>query len=459
MNLNYGDDVHFMNAVRSSNGILPILFERFHNWSHKFLHYYTALLLLKTQVGIQVFKIINILLIFLLIECTIKITFPSCKMKYSFVAFFLFLTIPVQMINDCGWLVCSTFYLWPIATIMPSLLVVKHIITNAYISKFFKILSIVLCIYGFQSEQLCLFGFVFILIMIGYLKFNQKKKINSFFYIILSIAIFNLILLIICPGNRNRFVIEEKTWFSGFSKIPLTRKIIQGFLSTMSYYFGMNDVGHRGVSSYSNFILLITVCLLATLGLIRRKKYIFLLLPPSLVLIITFGYLPIILQRLGVSLSPFLYLFKNNTLPSFSYYSKNEIFIELIIYAIVFITLCLTIFLSFSCRIKSLLVTLVFIAGFCTRMLLSFSPTIYASQYRTFLYMTISIIIVNLYLFNEIISENDFVFFKILIIIQVLSIAVFLFPKKKFYPTFPVEKTNLPNYQLMIEYDKVRNLG
>ena len=28
MNLNYGDDVHFMNAVRSSNGILPILFER-----------------------------------------------------------------------------------------------------------------------------------------------------------------------------------------------------------------------------------------------------------------------------------------------------------------------------------------------------------------------------------------------------------------------------------------------
>ena len=51
---------------------------------------------------------------------------------------------------------------------------------------------------------------------------------------------------------------------------------------------------------------------------------------------------------------------------------------------------------------KNMLPILIFLSGICTRLLMSFSPSVYESARRTYLFMYYSIIIVSLIVYNEI---------------------------------------------------------
>lgn len=452
MVINYGDDIAFMQKVRESDfKMLTHLINSYNNWSSRLLYYIFSMSFLKSEIGIAIWKIVNIFLILLSTECILRITLSSDKIRYSYFFYLIFLLIPVQMLNDCGWLVCCVFYLWPIATIMPTFLVIKHIITDSPVSSKLKVFSILLSIYALESEQICVLIFVFDLIMIFYQKMITKKRVDVYFYILLGISLMQLIILITCPGNMHRMILEENTWWPGFSEIPLLNKFVQGFISTMSFYFGLNEAWFRGVSSYPNFVILLTILLMIINFCMNKKKRNILLLLPSLVILCFFGYLPIILKQNGMPLYSVLYLFKNNTLPIFSYFSKGAIIVEFIVFGVVLITICLAIYTSFSNRMKGVFVTLVFIAGLCTRLMLSISPTIFGSGFRTFLVMTISIIFVNLFLFNEILKLNIISNKTLLIVILFYSFFIYYMPKDNYRPSFPEKETELPGYDYSSE--------
>jgi hypothetical protein len=57
----------------------------------------------------------------------------------------------------------------------------------------------------------------------------------------------------------------------------------------------------------------------------------------------------------------------------------------------------------------SLLVNIIFLAGFASRMIMIFAPTLYASSTRTFIFMYFSIIVCGIFVFKEILNkmEND----------------------------------------------------
>ena len=64
-----------------------------------------------------------------------------------------------------------------------------------------------------------------------------------------------------------------------------------------------------------------------------------------------------------------------------------------------------SIYLIFENTLKMIIVEIIFLAGFFSRMIMSFSPTIYASGTRTFIYFYFAMIVCGALIYNNI-SEN-----------------------------------------------------
>ena len=119
-------------------------------------------------------------------------------------------------------------------------------------------------------------------------------------------------------------------------------------------------------------------------------------------------------------------LFKNNRLGAITQFSNKAIFIETFVFVII---LCLTfacIFASFSDRKKSFIATLIMLAGFATRMIMAFSPTMYPSNTRPSYAMAVGIVVISALVFVEFVSTSNISFRKILYGIFAI-IILFLF--------------------------------
>ena len=75
----------------------------------------------------------------------------------------------------------------------------------------------------------------------------------------------------------------------------------------------------------------------------------------------------------------------------------------------------------------SLLVNIIFLAGFASRMIMAFSPTLYASSTRTFIFMYFSIIICGTFIFKEILNNMETVkISKLIAITGAITILSFI---------------------------------
>ncbi|MCB5115202.1 hypothetical protein LGW80_07550, partial [Streptococcus mutans] len=83
------------------------------------------------------------------------------------------------------------------------------------------------------------------------------------------------------------------------------------------------------------------------------------------------------------------------------YFSIKENLYPLIIYTVLLLIITVVIFYLFEEKIKGLLAVVILVAGYASRMLVSLSPTIYASQLRTYIPLLFAVFIVILLLLKE----------------------------------------------------------
>lgn len=301
--------------------------------------------------------------------------------RIKFITPILFLiSFPSVFFTSAGLIATMTNYLFPMISFVVGCYLLKHS------SKWFIVSSVPFLIFSCMQEQFTVFAFL-LAIYILFKNFIINKEEMSLNVIPLVVcSILGLVSAVLAPGSKIRVILETKTWYPGFDKLSIYTKVAKGFLETNRVLF---------LSTELSVIFLILLL------------FIFVSLTKKLwtVTFISSGFLYILLtNKLGVSsiLSALSRLIEiQNSRNNMIYFNWFENLFPLIFYTSILVVLAYITFKSFSDFAKGMDALVILAIGYISRMTVSLSPTLYASQLRTFTPLVFSLLILSILLIKE----------------------------------------------------------
>lgn len=397
--INRGDDLYFQNPAISE--IFNWLGFRYNNWSSRIIIEAVLVFLLKLP---SFFWFIMNSLVIMLIIYTISYIFTKKTLLEIVLVFSLFFLYPFYQLNEAGWYATTLNYLWPLALGLFSLIPIKNCLDGKKEKKYMYPLYIISLLYACNHELMCAIILTFYSLFLIYLW--KEKKVDKFLIIQWLLAIGSLIFILTCPGNNLRNIQELQTWYPEYANFSMFQKGALGVLSTFSISF----------VDWKLPILLLS--LIIPISLWNHKK----------ILVKLNAFIPLIILGItkflpqSFNIKAFFISFMNkvpevplNTLSMILLLIMCLIFILSIVVSLIFI------FQKEENIVKKYSLALIYLAGVTSRVIMGFSPTLYASGQRTFLFYHVSMIICLLCIFLKI-SENKSK--KILILIDILFFIV-----------------------------------
>lgn len=216
--------------------------------------------------------------------------------------------------------------------------------------------------------------------------YKQKKHICPLFLIAISA---NLIIILLCPCNKLRYASEVKSWFPDFIELSFWQKISMGLGSTLYEVLW----GNIYIFTFSCFFI---TCIL----LLKKNKLWRLSLIPLIVSLFkniflkTYEHLNYLsMLRGGYESEEYIYgsITKENYMNAVSY-------LPIIMFTFVIVVYIYVLYQCFaSYSFGAWMICCMFVGAIGIRCILCFSPTIWASTFRTFI-PTIGILIIICYL-------------------------------------------------------------
>jgi len=389
MRTNYADDVVYRKTKLDALGFVVDYYKR---WGSPSL--ITIISVYLVHWPDIIFKICNILVVLLAGYSINKITFSEKSKYQKWVTVLLITLYPIIEMKTAGWISTSTTYLFPLSCALYSFIYLRLVIDNKEISYLKYILFWIALILGAGGVQLS-----FVILGI-YLVFNIffaiKRKIYKFSILQNITALLFTLYHLTAPGNANRSIQEIIAWFPDFNMISSVNRIKLGYTSTLGELISTPNIFFLCFS----FLLIVGVCCKYKENLYRLISLI------PFVSSLLFGTA----TRISAKIFPRLLGLMNNGDADFVQinlynFSHKVNYLSIIIGFIIIGAILISIYLIFENTLKMLIVEAIFLAGFSSRMIMSFSPTIYASNTRTFIFLYFAMIVCGTFIFN-IISEN-----------------------------------------------------
>lgn len=400
--LQTGDFIYF-NRVAHDENIWDFLINRYNNWSSRLLIEFVLVSILKLPLFI--FSIIDIS-VWIGIALIIKYLFLA---KQNFKLFYLLIALiiiyPMIDMNTAGYVATVTNYSWPMFAMFVSLIPIKYYLENKKLGIGNYFIFILSSLYACNSEQCCLILFlVYIYISILMLKNKKFSKLNIIIFII---TICSLIFILTTPGNHIRQVSEIKTWLPEFAYLNLFQKGLLALIH-FSYFYLIN----------SKMLILITIlCFLLLIFSIQQNKIIYSVID-------IFYYIFYIL--IYIYKFP-LFIDENIIINNIININILTIF-QVLLSIILILGLILIFYLSLPEEMKffnKIMYLLIPICGICSRLIMGFSPTVFASSTRPSIFLYFSIIIMIVIIYRKINIKNKHIQ-KIIDISSLTAISIYM---------------------------------
>ncbi len=293
------------------------------------------------------------------------------KTQYVICALSIF---PAMVTVDAGFIATTVNYLWPVAFGLTVLLIFQNIASGK--KSLWHIVGIPLIIYAINMEQMSAVLTASLAIGCAYM-FFVKKRFNIYPPVLLMISAFGLIYAYVgnTSQDNSRMLRETARYFPDFSSLSFFEKLELGFSSTM-YCFTM-DV-RFAFAAFIAFTVFLAVILF------RRSKR-----PADRAAALFPAVSAAVLTLLNL-IKPFEHLKHYRMTKAVYHFSPvADIFFILVI-------VCIMYTVAIILKEKQLVIKAytVLAAGFASRMIMGFSPTVWASGYRTFFIMFISFTVV-----------------------------------------------------------------
>lgn len=342
------DDFVFRDISMAMYEFIPY---RFNNWSSRWL--IEGFVFFFCREELLWFKAVNTVLLFFLPFVLSLIVAGKVTPKVLFVTLCLLFMYPFADMKTAGLQATTINYFWPLFAAFVAVLIMREHIASGQTSSV-KMGCVAFClVFACNNEQLC----AILLLLLLALFFYLKGKWPPSFYGYTIIVVCSALVILFCPGNMVRYVAEIRTWDPDFVHLSQVGKIIRGFISTTLWMMARS------------YIYYVFAVMLSLLVFLKYKQKIYRLI--SLVPLSGLFFLWIVRDSY-VQIANISYVLQCATL-------------LISIPCLVSVVLCILLTARSGYETSMLLALLA--AGFGSRVLLGFSPTLYASGTRTFLFL------------------------------------------------------------------------
>lgn len=313
----------------------------------------------------------------------LKLFVKKDNKEMIWISLIFILLYPLNKVATCDWGAGTINYTWPLALLLFSTISIRKIWNKEKIKIYMYPIYILTLIFACNQEQCCMiaFGIYFLFIILSFIKNN--KKVHPFIIIQWLITLASILLIVTCPGNYARKLDEIITYYPNFETLTILDKVSLGLTSTTNNLLTNGNIVFIIFSAlsaliickkYKNNLFKIIACIPLVFSLIFSvfKDNICAIYP-------YFGMLCDKLELQTVILNSTNYFEPINYLP-------------LIISFILLGSIFLNILLIFK-NIDNNIGLLIFILGLASRVAMGFSPTVFASTDRTFIFFEFALII------------------------------------------------------------------
>ena len=365
-NTNVGDDVASRNITQGFT-LLEWVQYRYNSWSARFIQEGLGYMLIWHPTLWRIMTII--------VMVSIPICFSYIIDKNSALCFActLFLLYPINQMAEAGWICTTNTYLYPAMFGVLSCTFLYAEYYNRIKHKTIVLVAFCLSILIASDHELLAAFLALILIAFLIVYYHKNKKISKLALAGLLLNIANIVFILLSPGNGKRMASEINSWFPEFANFDLLDKMTLGIIRVYRVLL------EEWNPLFSILCVLVMVCGFSFLKNPGKKI---------------------------VSALPLLVVLARNTRYNSLHvndvreiiYSSDTVIFPLIFVIISVVSIALVIFWSFNEKQSWLyLIPLaVLFGGVATVVAMGLSPTIYASGFRTTIFLYFGLIYLNL---------------------------------------------------------------
>lgn len=295
----------------------------------------------------------------------------------------MLLIYPVIEMGSAGWLPTYINYLWPLATACVAMIALDKMYYQKKIYLIEGIVYLLFELFATNFETLAA-GYLGILIWYAFhFCFKRRPSAKEIIYWLaqVTISVGNIIYALTCPGNWVRKTEEVTRWLKEYPSWSFADKIIMGVNTTVK---SLTD---------SNILFFIFVVIIFGACCIQKEKRI----EEKII-----AAIPLFFTMTRTLLKPVVAIYYPTYNAVFDYiekvngtnYYRASLYFPFIVYGVILIAITVTLFNLFDDMKDSLEFVVIFLMGLATRIVMGFSPTLYASEKRTFMFLNAALIFI-----------------------------------------------------------------
>lgn len=382
LKLHTKDDIYFASFKLSELG--NYIKFRYSAWTSRIIIEIVLVFLLKLPDF--VWCLLDTLIIMLIIH-SISYLFTKNGFKENLIVALVVLCFPFSTMGGAGWYATTLNYLLPLALGLYAFIPIKNAL-NGKKEKWFKYPIYSICLlFACNQEQMCALVLAFYLIFTVYL-IIKNKKVNLFLAIQTILAIASIVFILTCKGNLARKAAEIQTYYPAFAGFNLLEKFILGINAAFSALLINFNLPALILFCTLPFVLRKSNRVVKILSYIPAVIYVYCYSANLLVSHVNHG--------LNLPLINLMNRYTNYKLAVDKFATSS---ILMFLFFILFVVLL--VFLLYKVgqnhkdnKTSTLFVMIVFLAGLCSKLIMGFSPTVFASGTRTDIFFTFAFIII-----------------------------------------------------------------
>lgn len=335
-------------------------------------------------------RILNPLILTVLVSAIIKIV-PVTIDKVSAIFVCIFTIFPTMIMVDAGFIATTVNYLWAITFGIVNLLPLINTYYQRKTNICYLILLVPLLIYSTNMQQMCAVLLAVFIIANIYLAAKKSFKFYHFLQLIIVACGTVGSLYLNFNGDNSRMLRETNRYFPDFAKLNILEKTELGFSST---FFCMTMETRFAFVGFLAFTLFLSIMVFKR----NKPNFLKILSLFPIVTAIIFGVYSLI-PDYNSALIEFLkggMIHYRMTEATYSFKLMPDIIFLIICFIMILCIWSLTENIN-----HKLLAVFAFGLGLGSRMLMGFSPTVWASGYRTFCIMFITFIYIALIVLKQ----------------------------------------------------------
>lgn len=389
-----GDDVYNTTSIFQKNNqtLVGTLYDQYLHWSSRVLINFVMFVVESgSKHNRIIFGLLTGIIVFILIKTLSKILNKKNDFYLEICIISLICIYPFNILNSAGWVATVTTYIWPLAFAVVSILPLSKIIDGNPLTITEKIVYSLSIVYAANNEQLMIT--LLVVYTIGLIYVSRLNKLNYYLIIQYCLLLLSVIFFVTTPGNAARSTSEIMKWFPSFGSFNILDKLQLGFTSTMYQIIFSPD-----------YLIIVTFTIIALAVTLKNQD----------ILSKIIGVLPLILVlTLGPILAQLPLNFKEslqqngliNGLIDANNFDNKTIILTYLLLCLILLFVILDIILSTE-GIERLFALGLLVGGGLSRISLGFSPTIWASEERTFGVLYGCLLLINIIILRSLFRQS-----------------------------------------------------